>query len=616
MKHFISILILCTLLLSACSQSASPASATLSTTLPSSTPRPGIETPKDEETQTGMEFLVVSQLSPLPGAVFNDPVVSLTWQVVPNAVSYRLRVAKDSSFTENRMEFNLNAPPRLTNPLPVGRYYWQVQAVGGDGSILSISSINTFQVQSAEASYPADDMIRLNVPYLHQGKDSGMLLLESTRQDGPHAWNRPHEAYDPLDPADSANGAFACIAMLNHFAGGDLTQDRLGYEIFNGRQSGPETDLPYGTQPDPEEVALLLQFALGSGPTAWPEVDTSGVQTDFIEWTARQIDHGSPVLAYVNGLYVLISGYQQNSESTEWWILDPASGSYRLIDHGLEWQWAYAVEFPAAPRFLEDSLKIDSDKDGVLDFDEKERFHTDPLNPDSDFDGISDGDEIRASVFDPQYGLAAATDADSSQSSRDSDQDGLPMELDIDSDNGGCLDGFEDKNLDGRFRPEYGETSNFDPVDDHCYALQMTWQIDDELGITSVDWKGSFNVDSKNRINGRGVAVLSHTGTCIDSTLGVPFFIEGIVTDTLLIEIDLSENFEVGKYNADDLADGCSIADAIDENWTVSNNIYSGLPSVMDVSVEAMNNASPVTITPPPNASRPASIQLTVYLVE
>jgi hypothetical protein len=102
---------------------------------------------------------------------------------------------------------------------------------------------------------------------------------------------------------------------------------------------------------------------------------------------------------------------------------------------------------------------------GVVDFDETQRFHTDPNNQDTDGDKIPDKVEIHASVFDPKHGYAVGTE---DHNGRDFDCDGMPMELDLDSDGGGCFDGIEDTDHDGKYSPARGETYNFDKQDDRC----------------------------------------------------------------------------------------------------------------------------------------------------
>ena len=91
---------------------------------------------------------------------------------------------------------------------------------------------------------------------------------------------------------------------------------------------------------------------------------------------------------------------------------------------------------------------------------------------DSDDDGVRDKEEIRASVFEAPQGWSTKTRnmvegqffPRPAETGRDFDGDGKMMELDPDSDNGGCKDGEEDLNGNGIRDP--GETSNFDKSDD------------------------------------------------------------------------------------------------------------------------------------------------------
>ena len=73
-----------------------------------------------------------------------------------------------------------------------------------------------------------------------------MLLLELDRPTGPHAWDVDHGNLDQTDPADKANCALGSLAMINHFAGGDMSQDRMGYEILRFRLNDTRVDFPSG----------------------------------------------------------------------------------------------------------------------------------------------------------------------------------------------------------------------------------------------------------------------------------------------------------------------------------------------------------------------------------
>jgi hypothetical protein len=123
---------------------------------------------------------------------------------------------------------------------------------------------------------------------------------------------------------------------------------------------------------------------------------------------------------------------------------------------------------PAAPRGISDEPEIamDSDNDGLVDFDETQRFGTDPFDADTDGDFVGDFIDVRASVFDATFGYANNPWA----TRLDVDGDSAAMELDADSDGDGCTDGQEDFTLNGDFEPLLNETHNFDELDKRCRA--------------------------------------------------------------------------------------------------------------------------------------------------
>jgi hypothetical protein len=136
----------------------------------------------------------------------------------------------------------------------------------------------------------------------------------------------------------------------------------------------------------------------------------------------------------------------------------------------------------------------DSDGDGVIDFDETERFHTDPQNADTDNDDVGDKEDIFAGSFDDYHGYAIWGNG---RSGRDVDHDSLPIELDPDADGGGCTDGKEDLNFNGKREAEV-EKWNFYPEDDTCQELTgritFTYAASGKAGVTDVTQSGSLTV--------------------------------------------------------------------------------------------------------------------------
>jgi hypothetical protein len=567
---------------------------------------PEITSPGSPNPQPSVEVML-----PLNGAFFKSPYVELTWYAVPGADRYQVQIARDEAFTDLVMDAITTAPMKNTNPLVEGTYFWRVQASNANGSTSIFSPVHSFEVIPNEGSTAAENTpksVKLEVIPVFQQKDSPMLLLEAGQENGAHAWNKAHQGYAPDDPADSANSVLASIIMLNHYYGGNMTQDRLGYEIYKDRFPGPEMDLAYGSGPTMVEIQQMLTYALGEPKKEW-HTSNQVAQTsfdDFIQVVLESIDSGNPVIALVPGHSLVISGYETSSGNTRLLVNDPAVGSYTVTASSVNWTHAFSVSEPQIAG-LEDSLLIDSDRDGILDFDESERFHTDPYTSDSDEDGIPDGAEVRASVFDDQFGYGRQHQLNT----RDIDQDGLAMELDIDSDNGGCLDGFEDRDKNGVINSPI-EGSNLNPLDDRCYALEMTKSFQDDWGTTLVTWIGSFDLDPQQHIFGQGVTMLSHAGPCTDSELRATFSIKGKAEESLMVEFIHLKTFEVSTFSPREIKNGCSLGQAIDENWAVSYGVYGGMPPVVEIPMPIEGSETILEFNTPSDAPRQARIYLVV----
>jgi len=161
-----------------------------------------------------------------------------------------------------------------------------------------------------------------------------------------------------------------------------------------------------------------------------------------------------------------------------------------MADEGSPTPW------PIRARSDEPAVSRDSDGDGVVDFDESQRFGTNPRAKDNDGDGVADKQDIRAWVFDEKLG-------DLSPLLRwfyaDKDQDGKRMEVDADSDGGGCLDGMEDSNGNGKQDAGRHEIYNFDEGDDSCLFGSYEWVTNTSTDSSTVSktnarWFAQFSV--------------------------------------------------------------------------------------------------------------------------
>ncbi len=430
----------------------------------------------------------VEALLPLNGAIFAGPGVELNWYPIAGAVQYRVQVAADATFAAPAVEETVAVPPLKLDQLSPGDYYWRVQAIAADGVMAGFSPSNLVTVTLASPA-PAFRLAAapgapLPVPMISQHKDTAMLMLELNRETGAHAWDVDHKTLDQGDPADKMNCGLASTAMVTAKYGGRLSQDRIGYEVFKDRRPGPEQDLNYGYGLSDRQIARALRFALGASPSVHPQ---PYLLADFWRDVTNEINAGRPVVASTPVHVFVVTGYATVNGKQLITINDPWIGSYQVdiaAPQGSSLNNRFDTYFllpaAAAPVSDEPEIRQDSDGDGVVDFDETQRFHTNPGDPDSDQDGVKDKADIHASVFDTRYGYARGN-----PEGRDFDGDGLPMELDPDADEGGCFDGMEDLNGNGKYEANAQETYSFDFMDDPCiFGSDKIVLLSDSTGFT------------------------------------------------------------------------------------------------------------------------------------
>ncbi|HEX4936695.1 MAG TPA: hypothetical protein VFV33_26115, partial [Gemmatimonadaceae bacterium] len=239
--------------------------------------------------------------------------------------------------------------------------------------------------------------------------------------------------------------------------------------------------LTYGVGLSIERMIAALTYALGAAPRF---VAQYGAKDAFWADVTAELDAGRPLIGANSHHAFVIAGYQVRRGHRLIFVNDPA--------RRMQWIDIDASRMPASqlstfimrspPRVAHQEPEVtrDGDGDGVMDFDELERFKTNPLNPDTDGDGVRDKEDIVAGVFETEFQLGYAYSPGPHNVGRDFDADGLPTELDADSDwpatgnargqLDGCTDGEEDASANGFH--DGSETSNFNPGDDQCARLR------------------------------------------------------------------------------------------------------------------------------------------------
>lgn len=289
-----------------------------------------------------------------------------------------------------------------------------------------------------------------------QLKDTRMLCLQGCSLLGEHAWDIQHKTYSYECSHCRKYCVRAAIAMINNYYGGNISQDRISFYILAEIHSHPpETDLGHGRGFTVDQATSALSWALNGAEIYHIEEMPSFEQ--IMEW----IDSNRPIMKW-QGIHVtVIDGYDTNGQLVHV-IGEAADGTESAIPYDTlseqEW-WPWVPPANATARNDEPEIWMDTDSDGLVDFDEINRFFTDPYNPDTDGDLVPDKAEIRSYTF-------LSDDSFDEENIRipDVDWDGLRAELDPDSDDGGCPDGFED--LNGNGRVDSGETDPLFAYDD------------------------------------------------------------------------------------------------------------------------------------------------------
>ena len=468
-------------------------------------------TPGTVNLQPGVEVMI-----PLNGAVMTETNIDLSWYPAPGSTRYHVQVAKNETFNAPLIDDTIDAEA-LPVELQPGKYFWRVQAIseGGEASDFSPVQMITINPGFSSAGHLAAPRVQsvLSVPFISQHKDTRMILLESKNETGVHAWDVDHGELDRSDPADNGNCALASIAMVNAFYGGDLSQDRIGYEVFHESFPGPEYDLMNGQGLYSDQTTEALAFAINSEPVFRPRPET----LDILWADARlAIDAGAPIVAaQLPGHAIVITGYYEDGTTRYVMINDPWWGQYAVDIAGVRWKYYWMTSPDSLPTLNDPEINMDSDGDGIVDFDEINRFGTNPNDDDTDKDDLKDKDDLRASIFDDQWGYALSS---LSFLGRDYDNDGVKMELDEDSDGGGCFDGMEDFDLDGKYLEP--ETWNFDDKDDACFWGTFELLLDDmdfyETGShhqrlrTYVTF--SLRTEEGGKLEGLAQIIYTHTG--------------------------------------------------------------------------------------------------------
>ncbi len=416
---------------------------------------------------------------PLPGEIEMDPnmrEVPSGW--VPTAffggdTSYEVHLDRAAQNGE-RANVLVQQTTATAGSLPIqesGEYVWRVDPCENGLSVGATAERNFYR------SFLQGEHRELDVPFLSNLKDTHMLCLYNVGAVSRPGcadthWNIPHTP-DIANEHDAFLSARAAIAMINHYYGGDLSLDRISYEVFKTKYPGGEGDLGHGIGMRTGEITTALRWALG------------GITTNYapyapgFDYVRGEIDAGRPIMltttpgannreGAVIDAYAILQLYQDSPPMPSVRVLDPRAGASYWILYSFyaptiaaHWQ----ISGNPVGILQEAAVTTDSDGDGIVDFDETATFGRLGSSAglvDTDGDLISDFLEVYCYTFHDMMHNGHSNDL---ASFSDVDADGQRSENDLDSDNGGQGDGLEDWDHDG-IAPEAGETCPYLAGDD------------------------------------------------------------------------------------------------------------------------------------------------------
>lgn len=442
------------------------------------------------------------------GAILGGETLGMAWTTIPGAIRYEFQLDDAEDFAAPLVSVTLDEPAWSPDaPLADGTYYWRVRAIAEDGTrsgYLGPLEVTSVLMGSNGLHAPSGGQVTLldDDEYKFQRKDTilldigggpnntpGMAFGGSQRFNTLHRWDGPHVDGNG-DPTFSWNGLdnWNCVrastAMMNDYYGGNLSEDRISYHMFEdwsgtgATQLGvPENDLGFSSGIGSyaghiESVSWALgtpiagiSYCPNPGTDGYTCPDTNAAPIDFAT-VQGWIDAGQPFQSTnLNNAHMrVVDGYWMNGDTPFVRVLDPVDdgdGDGRRWEAFATFQDDHERAYvgPAnAPNVRSDeaSVSADSDGDGVSDFDENLRFFTDPYDADTDDDWLDDKTDIAEYIFDSSgtYNPRAS----------DFDNDGIRKELDWDNDGDSVPDGCEDANQDGVFQAAT-ESSNFNAND-------------------------------------------------------------------------------------------------------------------------------------------------------
>jgi len=360
---------------------------------------------------------------PHDGAVVHGEEVTIRWLANKHARAFRFQMAKDPDFRSIIVDKMLKSPIfQPVRHLKEGTYYYRASVVDFAKRESVFSQMRTLRIKLMDRLRPIPSEKILGAVHVLQRKDTHLLCLDGCPSDQNSSaalhWDAEHTPANPfsimMNPDHGlANCVRASIAMMASIYGKTLSQDRIAYyteeESPAKGNAQPEGDLAHFVGMNFNQInggadTVALEWALGQPPIYMLNNPTFNQVRNWLI-ANRPIMTRTPVMPLLGLAHVrVLDGYKIDNGGVKWVrILDPLITTpqweeFQSWNSSAVGTWVGPSSAPNA-RGKEAGIEMDSDNDGIMDFDEVSRFHTNPNKKDTDGDGIEDKDEIRSYVF-------------------------------------------------------------------------------------------------------------------------------------------------------------------------------------------------------------------------
>lgn len=390
-----------------------------------------------------------------------DNGILFSWVPVENTESYRI-VVFDAN--QNVVYDEVTQNTFVSLPLTQGHYSWAVQ--GSDEHEYTCiptpdggCQYDIFEFDLEDAHINTSIEKKLNVEKIAARRDTKLLDLAWLGDTPKHSWDRPNLDARTYD-AHEANRCWAIsIEVMNHFYGGNLTQDEIVFKakfdedepllsaldmgggtvrIENGHTAlDPVTGEPMGEEPSTLMWALnVTSLNYGEGAPSYATVKNA-------------IDNNKLVMVDIPGHAMVIYGYIGDADNYAFHYAfitnDGVFGTSASITSPINRYYIPDVQYGTV-KMSDYRVGYDSDSDGITNFDEIYRFNTDPTNADTDNDGIEDKREIFDYTRWANDGCSNCGPLKDILATSDKNKNGVRAEHDPDNDGDGIEDGLKGGN--------------------------------------------------------------------------------------------------------------------------------------------------------------------------